>query len=470
VTVHAAPWTLASMMVLAWAFTVVPAYSPSPPAAPLEPNPELDGQVAILRHTSGMLPLQYFAQSGAQPQLPASVRYVATGSYLIGAASIQAPGVLQNDSVAGTQWQSPSSWTSIALAGGSVMQPAAAVSINGQTAIQIAMNTSASLAQGGVGPHYAWWVPQTQYPQVNTLNDWITLEYSFAGPTCPVAGQCYVTPFLTNNTGSQLVSTALYVYANGQERQYNPVGGDGDVPFNVHEGHSGYCTFNVGYISSHQANGFNVTGPDKATAVYLSFEFFLPQASSRTYTLTVNGFAFGTAPLTLGPSPYGATNESRQTFVDTANLSALNPTYGYSAIVAGGYQVAVAQRAQDLNPANAQIASSTVSNGSTLATYTFTFGLPSDPGLAYSTYNLSDTLRVPGSEFSSVAFNGTSLTTAYHQQAVGVKHTYLTGISATNPGQWVGQVVYTSSQWAAIQAPSTSSGGLFAWFSTSNTF
>jgi hypothetical protein len=450
------------------------AYNADPAGAPIEPNPEIEGNVTFSPHLSGWTPLEYTAASGVG-NLTASLDPRVPNPISVNPEGIVAPGYLQSEKVPSATttayWNSTTYFSKTAGQGGSKPTGPTVATINGAQVIQATQNTTDHV---GVNDNmlYTPTIPTSLYPSQNPVFDYISIIYGFTGPSCATgAGNCWLGLIFQNASGD---SEAV----NFQAKTGAPAGVAQAAAERTAPGGLGYVSVSLSQISQTATAGFNVTGPGASASVQVILQCLLPlTATAGNYTATIYGFAFSTSPYTFGSTLWNNATMARQVAYGNLNLTAFAPTFTYTSVAGGDYAASVIEAATNLpDPADisTQLAEVNVANATSggqgyieQVTYQFTYSLPIAPGVSYTGFKLSDKPGVAGPQYVSVTYGGTSYTTTYQAYLSGKWYTVASGLTVTTPTAWLGIVYYTQPQWDSISvAPGLFSGSVFEywWF------
>lgn len=422
----------------------------------------LEGNVTFSNHTAGQAPLQYISQFGTAANLSASLDSRTANPIDINPMDVYAPGVLQNDTAAGTKWELTSQWHQNlnSIAGGAVESIASVVQ-NGQRAIAITANTSG--AASTMAGYYIE-LNSSAWPSTNLAFDYITAAMTLTG--APNSG-VYATIGFENSSSAAGYWIGGYSEvaeaATNASTAVNPIV-TGPSPIGAGEIRPGGTLYVT--ISLEQLNTVHTTfnSTSRTTSVLVFVICSLPKEVSTPYTMTLSALALTTMPLTFGATTWKTKNVTSavqgQIFNGSVNLTTLSPTFSYSYITGGGYTVAITQAASSLPDSAVNTAQTPISRGPYVeqVTYSFMLGLNAAPGLTYGAFKLTDRVTLAPAQYVSVTYAGTSYLGDY--TAAGVKGNYTTLVSAASPTineSWVGTVQFTQAQWNSI----TSAPGLF---------
>ena len=390
-------------------------------------------------------PLTY--QSGATIDntsiLPASLSGLYNNPITINPTDIVAPGVLQNNQVGGTYWNNTVWWhntTNNQLSGGAVTSTSG-TTINGQTAMQITLNTS---KQAGNYVVLFYYVNLSSMPSNNPNYDYITIIDGISG--APMTGTGITNEIINIPTTGGQSCTKIPVNATTQQIQTGK--STGTTP-----GNYSYNTINMAYINSLIPSGqskFNTSGNNPTKFIQIAVQLNVPQSNTpQTYTATVYGLALTSYKMTLGTmlnntqitTPTGASGRA-------VHLTSLNPDFKYREIANSGYAVATSQPLQ-----NVTVSQTAISNGSYIEEVQTQgqFSLPNAPDLSYGSANITEQLNVSSSQVMVLDISGLS----YLSTISGKNGTInlLSSVNPTSSTSFLEIVEYTSSQWNTISGP-----------------
>ncbi len=445
------------------------AYTPQPTTSPIEPNPMIAGNVTFQTHQSGWGPLEYTNQFGAEQNISASTNPYDVNPYAVNPADIAAPGILQDNTINGIAVNNTSStgyWQLRQSGGGTVTQAPSTFKQNGVTYIKTTANTTAAAATAADGLQFI--VPVSDYPSTNTLYDYMTVVAVMTGPASSGTGlEALIANRSSGTSGWTTTGTAGYSAANGSLQ----IAGTKAPILNASLGQPLFLSFSLADAQTQLGIGFSTTAGSKySDMAEIDLIMVMPKEANTTYTLTVYGAAMTLGPLNLGTTKWNGTAVTRQAADAPLNLTSFSPTFSYTEVTDQGYTADIAQEAANLTPQNVSISQTSIAGTSYVeqVTYSFLYGLPSAPSLAYATFKALDKVTLSAAQYVSVTFAGTSYLTKYTAaHAEGNTTTISSSIVATQNESWVGTVQYTQAQWNSISAPPgffTVEGIAYYWY------
>jgi hypothetical protein len=474
---------LFGMLTLAFmsAGNVRAAYVPDPIGAPIEPNPELEGNLTISTHYShgGLLT---YPNGSSNATLAAQLDPHVVNPISVVPTGIVSAGLLQADKVAGSYWNATGSWAT-SFSGASCGQAdtgPAAVTANGEPAVDMVLNSSSHCGtQWSLGWHTA--ISSSLWPSSTPSFDYLTIGGTFAG-TClaGVGGPCAVYPYVANASGSgNYVALLGYNAGTGAPsctHTTGPAAGSGPADGATALGSQFFYSISFAQIETACGVGLNVSGPGATSTVTFGFYFQLTKATGTADTFTVTDLALSTSAYTFGTTTWHKTlTPTRQAINGTANLTMLAPSFSYTTLSGGALTLAVVQPASDLPSADVTTTIAAINEANATAggpsyveqvDYFFTYGFPVASGLSYGAFKLADNISLSGAQYVSVSYGGTAYTSTYQAYPQGKPETVQSAVTPTTAATWFGVVDYTGAQWDSIAtAPGFfSAGGVEYWW------
>lgn len=484
------PLFLAVFLVLVLSFAllvgVLPAraYNADPNPGPVEPNPELEGNVTFATHLSGWTTLQYTTNAGGVANLTATVDSRVVNPVSVNPTDVVASGQIQQEKVPSASttayWNSTTYFSKQVDTAcmGTDTGPTLAT-VNGISVVQATQNTTNCGSGYNNNLLSSPAIPISLYPSANPAFDYVTAIYGISGPACATGvGNCYLVAGIINASagGSNGENYPAYTAKTGIATAGGAVAQDELGP-----GAIGYFSESLAQLSNAHA-GFNTTtGTSYSTSFQVLFQLVLPKtATAGTYTITVYAFGISTQPFTFGTTTWGAGANAalmtRNVAFTNLNLTTFAPSQSYQSIAGGGFTVATTEQATalpDPTDVSTQIAAISVNNATSggppyveQVTYQFTFVLPTAAAVTYSGFKLADFLGISGVQYVSVTFGGTAYTTTYQAYPPHAWESVATGVNPAVATTWIGIVDFTGPQWDSISSPPGifSANGIAYWW------
>ena len=386
-------------------------------ASTVQPNIALNTQATWTSFNSSMAYNEYLNGTNGINYLNVEN---GTGNYIsVNAKDIQAK-ALSNDKLPNGLYANSSSAYSVGYLEGP--QGGAVFSSIGSNPVSVSLNESNAAAQGstGTGTGIGTMI------NVNNLSsnpnfDYITAQYSFTGPA---AVNAYAQMEIFNTTTS---STSSNIGASNAATE-------------LHPGQSGYFSFNL--ASLNRTSSFLTNSKD----IYIMFNFYLPTGSS-TYTITINGLAVTTYPITLGMNSTGAAVAQG---IGNIHLSVFKPAVPMT-IDSNGYSENLTQPL-DITTNYRETKTPLSGNYIEQVEYTGTVGNMSAPGLAFTGANITINQDIPAKQIQVLEINGISYSNSMN--TTGSNKTIMLTVANPASSYTVIDITdYTSTQWQSISSP-----------------
>jgi hypothetical protein len=452
---------------------------------PPEPNPYLEGNATIASHYANYSVLQYPSGSGSGT-LPARLDSRVANPLLITPNAIVSPGILQNEKVAGTYWNTTTEtgagpvvtspeWTETYGALDGATTPTLTVTTyDGVPAVTFAWNESSHQS----GPVFTaqWAVPGSLLPSANLQFDYVTFGVLVTGPS---EATSTLQPWIGNTslTANAGTSNEFGVYA--ATGLGSRLGVSSGVTYSASLAGGSAMLYYSASLASLTSTGVNLNST-ASRGITFGFIFYGKASTSTTpYTAIVTDVALTTGPLTLGPTYWGGGVKGSVTqplYIAQANLTAFTPSFVYTSVLGGAYTAAIVQSVNDLpgsaivttaNPVSVANATSGGPSYVEQVTYNFAFGLPIASGVTYGAFKMMDEPQVAGAQYAVVTVGGTAYTTTYQAYVPQTTYQVVSSVTPTTTTYWIGVVYYTGPQWDSISAPPglLSSGGIqYLWY------
>jgi len=394
-----------------------------------QPDPSLNTNVTWAAFNSSMSWNQYVTGSGNISTLNAQPSTFYQNYISVNPSDIIAPKALQNDPLGdlNTTWES-GTW---ATHNSETNVTVSASQVNVASMPEEKLTAVVSGAHNSSNPiAVPNSVPVTDYPSQNLEYDFLTYIITYSAPS---NSGSFGAMAIDNSTGPTVQNTLLttpgtYYFSENLEQIQK----------------------DSGYIAT-----WNTTaGKGYSSSITIYPLIDIPTgAPDGTYSLTINGLAITTYPITFGTNSTGATITNN---AGDLQLSDFHPDVNNVSIIDNGYSEALSQELSDLNYTQTQ---TPISFGNYIEQvgHQGTFSFPSAPDLSYSGANFTLPLSVPGSQFQALDVNGVSYLSAIGSMANGTAVL----LSSTDPNtntSYLAYIDYTASQWQSISSPA----GLFS--------
>jgi len=388
-----------------------------------QPDPSLNTNVTWAAFNSSMSWNQYVTGSGNISTLNAQPSVFYPNYISVNPADIIAPKALQNDSLGkqNTAWDA-----SLRRVYGSTTNVSVSNSWNNLSNMgEAKLTVDISGGHGNAMPYATYIINAPNYSSQNLEYNYLTFIITISMPSdSGAAGSIYLWNSTVNGTEitPALTSGSYYFSENLEQIQKD----------------DGYTTT------------FNTTaGKGYSSLLNLEPMLNLPSAApDGTYSITLNGLAMTTYPITFGANSTGSVITSS---TGNLQLSDFHPDIPNATIVNNGYSEALSQTLSDLNYTSTQ---TPISSGNYIeqAGYQADFVLPTAPSLSYTSTNFTLPISVPGSQFQALDINGVSYLNTISTQTNGTA-VLLTGVNPNTNTSYLAYVDYTASQWQTVSSP-----------------
>jgi len=396
-----------------------------------QPDPSLNTNITWSNFNSSMSWNEYINGTGSANYINAEPSVYYKNYISVNPSDIIADKILQNEPLGNlnTAWDdSLNSWTTLGKGNTNISVSSSWANVSNMGEEKLTADITGN--HTNANPSINYYINPSNYSSQNLEYDYLTFIISVSTPAnAGATGQLSI--WNSTGHGIQLIPTltsgSYYISESLAQIQKN----------------SGYTTtFNTTY------------GEGYSSSMGITVSLGIPSAApDGTYSITVNGLAMTTYPITFGSKANGTTITNN---LGNIQLSNFHPDISNVSIVNGGYEEALSQELSDLNYTDTQ---TPISSGNYIeqAGYQAEFEMPSAPGISYTGTNFTIPLSVPGSQFQALDVNGVSYLSAIGSMTNGTAVL----LSSTDPNtntSYLAYIDYTASQWQSISSPA----GLFS--------